>query len=204
MFRLEGFNEINSKNGSTKQEIVDASQMIRKYCKEHQKPLKTFLNEYKEYAKKCELKKTVNNVDFYIKRKMVQSELELVANYPKTFNFLDSNSRKFSSADDMDSQTKLLAGMTLNSATEDSIEADNKSETKSADSGIDLMDISVEVKLRAIKGRRFEKGSKDKLEINENEPSCLWDKDDNETGFKDDVFSSSLFVKNKIIMCREI
>lgn len=90
IFKLEGFNEIRQK-GVTTAEIVETSQIIRKYCKTQLIPLRKFLEEYKEYANKCGLTDTVSNVASYIKRKMVQAELETVANYPQSFSFLNTN-----------------------------------------------------------------------------------------------------------------
>ncbi|XP_072932585.1 uncharacterized protein [Epargyreus clarus] len=92
VFKLEGFNEIAPKKGTSTQEIVEASRMIRKFCRIQMISLKKFLEEFKTHARKCDLKYTVNNVAFYIKRKMVQAEIELEANYPKTLGFLNSGS----------------------------------------------------------------------------------------------------------------
>lgn len=91
VFKLEGFEEIGPKNGVTKQEIVETSQLIRNYCLSHSISLKKFLIEFKGYTAKCELKNSVHNVAVYIKRKMVKEEITLIENYPRTFSFLDDD-----------------------------------------------------------------------------------------------------------------
>ncbi|KAJ2941644.1 hypothetical protein O0L34_g14701 [Tuta absoluta] len=68
---------VDELKGTSKQDIVETSQMIKNYCKEQQVPLKNFLENFKEYATRCELTNTVNNVGFYIKRKLVHAELTL-------------------------------------------------------------------------------------------------------------------------------
>ncbi|XP_048001497.1 uncharacterized protein LOC125238263 [Leguminivora glycinivorella] len=91
VFKLEGFEEIGPKNGATKQQIVETSQLIRKYCLSHSITLKKFLVEFKEYVAKCQLTNNVQNVAFYIKRQMVKEEMTMIANCPKTFSFLEED-----------------------------------------------------------------------------------------------------------------
>ncbi|KOB77281.1 Thiol:disulfide interchange protein DsbA [Operophtera brumata] len=90
--KLETFSEIHNQKGVTTNEILEASQMIKVYCKTYMKPLRKFLAEFTEYARKCGLNYTVNNVAFYIKRKMVEDELQMISNYSRTLNFLNLNS----------------------------------------------------------------------------------------------------------------
>ncbi|XP_063629563.1 uncharacterized protein LOC134800996 [Cydia splendana] len=89
VFKLEGFEEIGPKNGVTKHQIVESSQLIRRHCLSHSITLKKFLIEFKEYASKCQLKNNVQNVAFYIKRKMIKEEITMIANCPRTFSFLE-------------------------------------------------------------------------------------------------------------------
>lgn len=89
IFNLEGFHEIPQHKGTTAEEVLEASRIIRKYCKTQLIPLRRFLMEFKEYATRCDLKNTVNNVATYIKRKMLQAELDIVKNCPTSFNFLE-------------------------------------------------------------------------------------------------------------------
>lgn len=90
--KLETFSDVRNQKGVTTNEILETSQMIKVYCKTYMKPLMKFLTEFKEYAKKCGLNYTVNNVSFYIKRKMVKEELQMVSNYTKTLSFINLNS----------------------------------------------------------------------------------------------------------------
>ncbi|XP_026316635.1 uncharacterized protein LOC113227819 isoform X2 [Hyposmocoma kahamanoa] len=79
---------LNEISGTTKHDIVEVSQMIRNHCKNHLIPLNKFLNEFKEYGERSELKNTVHNVSFYIKRKMIHAEMKMIAdqkNNLKTF-----------------------------------------------------------------------------------------------------------------------
>lgn len=79
---------LNEISGTTKHDIVEVSQMIRNHCKNHLIPLNKFLNEFKVFGERSELKNTVHNVSFYIKRKMVHAELKMIAdqkNNLKTF-----------------------------------------------------------------------------------------------------------------------
>lgn len=92
--KLETFSDMQNQKGVTTSEILETSQMIKKYCKTYMKPLRKFLAEFKEYAKKCGLNYTVNNVAFYIKRKMVEEELQMVSNYSRTLSFLNLNADK--------------------------------------------------------------------------------------------------------------
>lgn len=74
---------LNEISGTTKHDIVEVSQMIRNHCKNHLIPLNKFLNEFKEFGERSELKNTVHNVCFYIKRKMIHSELKMIADQNK-------------------------------------------------------------------------------------------------------------------------
>lgn len=96
---------MQNQKGVTTNEILETSQMIKKYCKTYMKPLRKFLAEFKEYAKKCRLNYTVNNVAFYIKRKMVEEELQMVSNYSRTLSFLNLNS-----ADKSEGKKDFLSG----------------------------------------------------------------------------------------------
>lgn len=70
---------LNEISGTTKHDIVEVSQMIRNHCKNHLIPLNKFLNEFREYGERSELKNTVHNVSFYIKRKMIHAEMKMIA-----------------------------------------------------------------------------------------------------------------------------
>lgn len=113
IFKLEGFHQIRQK-GVTTAEIIETSQIIRKYCITQLIPLRKFLEEYRQYAKKCDLTETVYNVAAYIKRKMVHAELEIIANFPQDFSFLHSSTESIDHNDslndevDNDAETAIL------------------------------------------------------------------------------------------------
>lgn len=93
-FKLDALTDLKTQNSVTAHEILNTSNMIKKFCKSHMISLKKFLTEFKKYARKCELNYTVNNVAFYIKRKMIEEELLMVENYSKSLNFLNLNDEK--------------------------------------------------------------------------------------------------------------
>ncbi|KPI93642.1 hypothetical protein RR46_12807 [Papilio xuthus] len=78
-------------SGTSKAEILEASIMIRDYCKQNMKSLKVFLKEFKEHTQRCGLTNTVGNIAFYIKRKIITSEIELEANYVNTLELMTRN-----------------------------------------------------------------------------------------------------------------
>ncbi|XP_063541895.1 uncharacterized protein LOC134750618 [Cydia strobilella] len=112
VFKLEGFEDIGAKNGATKQQIVETSQLIRKYCFSHSITLKKFLIEFKEYAAKCQLKNNVQTVAFYIKRQMVKEEITMIVNCPRTFSYLEDDFVEDKSVNFL-SQMRLLDGIRL-------------------------------------------------------------------------------------------
>ncbi|CAG5020827.1 unnamed protein product [Parnassius apollo] len=91
VIKMQEFDKIVQKSGTSGNEIVEASKMIRNYCKMHMKTLERFLKEFKEHTEKCGLSNTVGNVAFYIKRKTIQAEIELEANYAMTLELLARN-----------------------------------------------------------------------------------------------------------------
>lgn len=60
---------------SAKNEILQASNLIRNYCLTNKKTLADFLYEFKEHTRKCHLQHNVFNVTFYIRRKAINCEL---------------------------------------------------------------------------------------------------------------------------------
>ncbi|XP_053619797.1 uncharacterized protein LOC128680582 isoform X2 [Plodia interpunctella] len=91
VFKLEGFSEIPQQKVATQEEILQTSKIVRRYCKTKMIPLKKFFDEFKQFATRCELSHTVNNVAYYIQRKGIRAELYIVNNMPKTFSFLDTS-----------------------------------------------------------------------------------------------------------------
>ncbi|XP_049880726.1 uncharacterized protein LOC126377108 [Pectinophora gossypiella] len=87
---IEGLEKLNL-NGTSTQDIVDTSEMINNYCTEKQVPLKSFLENFKEYSARCELQNTVNNVVFYLKRKTIHEELKLAAVVHKAKRYSNEN-----------------------------------------------------------------------------------------------------------------
>jgi hypothetical protein len=87
IFKLEGFHKFQS--GVNTKEITEVSRSVRQHCQTRSISLRKFLAEFREYAAKCGVKESVRNVADYIKRKSVEAELEIVLNYPKTFDFLN-------------------------------------------------------------------------------------------------------------------
>ncbi|XP_068625678.1 uncharacterized protein [Battus philenor] len=81
VMKLQELTTFDHANGASKTEILEASLMIRDYCKRTGKTLDGFLREFKEHTEICGLPNTVGNVSLYIKRKMVQTEIQLVASY---------------------------------------------------------------------------------------------------------------------------
>lgn len=75
--RQSGF--LNEISGTTKHDILEVSQMIRNHCRNHLIPLNKFLNEFKEFGERSALKNTVQNVSFYIKRKLIHAEMKMIA-----------------------------------------------------------------------------------------------------------------------------
>ncbi|KAG6456800.1 uncharacterized protein LOC115447777 [Manduca sexta] len=97
--KLEEYEEIRKREGATKKEIIQASCMIRNYCKSHMKSLNNFLCEFKDYSTKCELSNSVNNLVHYIKRKLIEEEICMLNNCTKNFKFFDFDV-KFHSKDE--------------------------------------------------------------------------------------------------------
>ncbi|CAK1594778.1 unnamed protein product [Parnassius mnemosyne] len=91
VIKMQELDKIVPKSGTSRNEIVEASKMIRNYCKMHMKTLERFLKEFKEHTERCGLSNTVGNVAFYIKRKTIQAEIELEANYAMTLELLAEN-----------------------------------------------------------------------------------------------------------------
>lgn len=98
--KLEEYEEIRKREGATKKEIIQASCMIRNYCKSHMKSLKNFLTEFKDYSTKCELSNSVNNLVHYIKRKLIEEEICMLNNCTKNFKYFDFGDVKFHSKDE--------------------------------------------------------------------------------------------------------
>lgn len=82
---------LNEISGTTKHDIVEVSQMIRNHCKNHLIPLNKFLDEFKEFGERSELKNTVHNVSFYIKRKMVHEELKMIADQKNNLKTIEDD-----------------------------------------------------------------------------------------------------------------
>lgn len=109
IFKLEGFNDIKQK-GVTTAEILETSQIIRKYCKTKQCTLRKFLEDFREYASRCDLKETVYNVACYIKRKELECELKFYKLFPPQFSFLNSSTDENFNVNDISSATDYLNG----------------------------------------------------------------------------------------------
>lgn len=80
---------LNEISGTTKHDIVEVSQMIRNHCKNHLIPLNKFLNEFKQFGERSELKNTVYNVSSYIKRKMIHAEIKMIADQKNNLKFFE-------------------------------------------------------------------------------------------------------------------
>lgn len=78
--------------GVSTNDIIKASQMIKKYCKAHSKTIKKFLVEFLDFAKKTEVTNSVNNILMFIKKKYLKDEIETWKNMPTHFSFLDQES----------------------------------------------------------------------------------------------------------------
>ncbi|XP_004933005.1 uncharacterized protein LOC101744818 [Bombyx mori] len=91
-FNIGDLDEIKKREGITTEDVVQASVMIRNYCKSHAISLDKFLVEFKDIARKTNLKINVNNVVFYIRRRLVAEELKLALLCPRTMHMLDEDS----------------------------------------------------------------------------------------------------------------
>lgn len=194
--------------GATRREILEASHMIGRYCKEHQIPLKNFLEEFKEYAAKCELKDTLVNVGFYIRRKIVHANLKNVSKVQTAKNLgaiddgikeknghqensqtnfdKDSNTAK---SRDLQNQIKLLYGV-----------------SKSAKYADDLIDVSDKMDSMPLHDNDDNATSK-YSEPNPDHPSPIrLLKRNNNMNMKNDNpgFSSSHLAKLEVMKCRKI
>ncbi|CAH2058954.1 unnamed protein product, partial [Iphiclides podalirius] len=101
ILRLGEFDRIAQRSGTSRSEIVEASKMIRSYCKTHMKTLERFLKEFREHTERCGLANTVGNVGSYIKRKIIQADIELEANYATTLEIMKRNDYINNSADEL-------------------------------------------------------------------------------------------------------
>lgn len=91
ILKLRELVRLAQRSGTSRIEIVEVSKMIRNYCRTHMKTLERFLKEFKEHTERCGLANTVGNVGSYIKRKIIQAEIVLEANYATTLERLKRN-----------------------------------------------------------------------------------------------------------------
>ncbi|KAJ8709903.1 hypothetical protein PYW08_009907 [Mythimna loreyi] len=89
VFNIQGFHNMKIHKGTTTKYILETSQMIKLYCRAHNKTLKTLLNEFQVFAKKTEAKYTIDHIAMYIKQQFLKDELVTYSDMPRTFSFLE-------------------------------------------------------------------------------------------------------------------
>lgn len=89
VFNYDGFNAMQIDSTTTRHDIIKASLLIRKYCKDYSKFLTAFYPEFQDFIRITGMVNSVSNLVMYIRQRYLKDELVLALAMPKDHAYLN-------------------------------------------------------------------------------------------------------------------